>query len=177
MTNPFASPKIPNPLLRSEMWAAFFFALLTLVQSNDLHCCFAPRDRPVVLACDQYQEDLIAQVPFAYFAPDEVVPFEERLCGADVDGMPDSPGIHIQNHLSSTCVGQRRCEVQWSDFAHLCSSCTELHVRWVCKSDEKQRRRLSTSAAFVGPLHASGSQLLDSQGKQLLQFEVATSVK
>lgn len=149
--------------MKHHMWTLPFF-LLALVQSkdsSDLHCCFAPRERPVVLACDQYENDLITQVPFAYFG---AVPFDQRVCGADADdGRKNFTGVHIQRHLQSTCAGQRSCEVQWSDFEHLCESCTELLVRWICKSDAERPSVPLTSASF-GPLRASGNQLLDSEG-------------
>lgn len=127
----------------------------------------------MVLACDQYQDDFIKEVPFAYFG---VVPFERRICGSDQprgysnsslgDGSPG--GVHIQHHLSSNCVKKKTCEVHWSDFSHLCSECSELLVRWVCASDAAPSGTGGArNQAVFGPLRASGSQLLDATGKEV----------
>ena len=86
------------------------FLILGLIQetfadnATPLHCCFAPTNRPVVLACDQQEGDYILQVPFAYFGS---VPFEQRICGSDRPGAysnSTATGVHIQHHLSSSCV-------------------------------------------------------------------------
>lgn len=101
--------------------ALCLFSLLLATKAGrdppSLHCCFAPTNRPVVLACDQYEGDYIMQVPFAYFGS---VPYEQRMCGADqplagdrnatgaaVDDGATARGVHIQHHLSSTCVQQQ----------------------------------------------------------------------
>ena len=101
-----------------------FVSLIHQTRSRDnspLHCCFAPTNRPVVLACDQYQDDFIKEVPFAYFG---VVPFERRICGSDQprgysnsslgDGSPG--GVHIQHHLSSNCVKKKILVLNALDF-------------------------------------------------------------
>lgn len=84
----------------------------TAADDSPLHCCFAPTNRPVVLACDQYEDDHIIAVPFGYFGS---VPFEQRICGDDAVDPTSSnqsmgaarSGVHIQHHLSSSCVQKR----------------------------------------------------------------------
>lgn len=164
--------------------ALCLFSLLLATKAGrdplSLHCCFAPTNRPVVLACDQYEGDYIMQVPFAYFGS---VPYEQRMCGADqplagdrnatgaaVGDCATARGVHIQHHLSSTCVQQQSCTVQWSDFQHLCSDCSELLVRWVCASDAlaaagTMPQPKVEKSSLLGPLRAQGNQVVDANGQ------------
>lgn len=63
----------------------------------------------------------------------------------------------------------RSCTVQWSDFQHLCSDCSELLVRWVCASDAlaaagTMPQPKVEKSSLLGPLRAEGNQVVDANG-------------
>lgn len=65
--------------------------------------------------------------------------------------------------------GLRSCTVQWSDFQHLCSDCSELLVRWVCASDAlaaagTMPQPKVEKSSLLGPLRAEGNQVVDANG-------------
>ncbi|CAJ1396118.1 unnamed protein product [Effrenium voratum] len=143
------------------MWKLVLPAFLRSASSSaDLHCCFAPLNQPVVLACDQFSGDFISDVPFAFFG--NVLP-ENRVCGAD---NVTTGGVQIEGHLSTACTGKRVCTIQWSEFSSLCSSCSELLLRWVCHSDSARHKSMSVSA-LRGPLRAQGNVLVNTLGQRV----------
>lgn len=62
-------------------------------------------------------------------------------------------------------MGRSRCTVHWEGFRHLCASCHELLLRWVCHSDRFPRPW--SDAGLRGPLFASGSEIKDLGGKRV----------
>ena len=62
-------------------------------------------------------------------------------------------------------MGRSRCTLHWEDFRHLCASCDELLLRWVCHSDSSPAPW--TAVGLHGPLHAVGSEIVDAHGKRV----------
>mmetsp|Transcript_35276 Transcript_35276/g.89830 ORF Transcript_35276/g.89830 Transcript_35276/m.89830 type:complete len:745 (+) Transcript_35276:75-2309(+) len=143
----------------------------------ELHCCFAPKAAPVLLACEASEDDAISDVPFALLADRSMAPPWNRhrtglagerapVCGED-EAPDSSSSMDISDAVRNLCVGRRQCIVDAEDFA-AGGSFSEVLVRWTCHSDGHHLDHEAEQGTADGlpplPLRAKGPVLVDASG-------------